>query len=172
MESPFMSDGLTYKDTDVDIDADSELVQIIVKMAQGIGENNNKFQGNGLHRQHHRRILESSAGVAESLSQKNCKKEAICSVVSCTESADTEDKSSGIPYACKSILKEKQTCKEDYDDVWREIQIMHHLSEHPNVVRIKGTYEDPLFVLEGRSLIGLCVSGITVKKRCSYKLDE
>ncbi|KAL2460533.1 Calcium dependent protein kinase [Abeliophyllum distichum] len=67
-------------------------------------ENNNKRQGNGLHRQHHRRILESIA-----------------------------EKSSGIPYACKSILKEKQICKEDYDDVWREIQIMHHLSEHPNV---------------------------------------
>ncbi|KAJ1414243.1 Transcription termination factor, mitochondrial/chloroplastic [Sesbania bispinosa] len=44
--------------------------------------------------------------------------------------------------ACKFILKWKLLCKEDYDDVWREIQIMHHLSEHPHVVRIKGTYED------------------------------
>ncbi|ESW09833.1 hypothetical protein PHAVU_009G160100 [Phaseolus vulgaris] len=45
-------------------------------------------------------------------------------------------------FACKSIPKRKLLCKEDYDDVWREIQIMHHLSEHPNVVRIHGTYED------------------------------
>ncbi|XP_004503020.1 calcium-dependent protein kinase SK5 [Cicer arietinum] len=49
-------------------------------------------------------------------------------------------------YACKSIPKKKLLCKEDYDDVWREIQIMHHLSEHPNVVRIHGTYEDSFSV--------------------------
>ncbi|XP_027343882.1 calcium-dependent protein kinase SK5 isoform X2 [Abrus precatorius] len=45
-------------------------------------------------------------------------------------------------YACKSIPKRKLLCKEDYEDVWREIQIMHHLSEHAHVVRIEGTYED------------------------------
>ncbi|KAK7291500.1 hypothetical protein RIF29_06694 [Crotalaria pallida] len=49
-------------------------------------------------------------------------------------------------YACKSIPKRKLFCKEDYDDVWREIQIMHHLSENPNVVRIHGTYEDSMAV--------------------------
>ncbi|KAI4320171.1 hypothetical protein MLD38_033677 [Melastoma candidum] len=49
-------------------------------------------------------------------------------------------------FACKSIPKRKLLCQEDYDDVWREIQIMHHLSEHPNVVQIKGTYEDNMFV--------------------------
>ncbi|MED6170965.1 Calcium-dependent protein kinase 12 [Stylosanthes scabra] len=51
-------------------------------------------------------------------------------------------KITGYKYACKSIPKKKLFCKEDYDDVWREVQIMHHLSEHPNVVRIHGTYED------------------------------
>ncbi|KAJ6744515.1 SERINE/THREONINE-PROTEIN KINASE [Salix purpurea] len=51
-------------------------------------------------------------------------------------------KTSGIKYACKSIPKRKLLCKEDYEDVWREIQIMHHLSEHPHVVRISGAYED------------------------------
>ncbi|XP_015937659.1 calcium-dependent protein kinase SK5 [Arachis duranensis] len=51
-------------------------------------------------------------------------------------------KATGCKYACKSIPKKKLFCKEDYDDVWREVQIMHHLSEHPNVVRIHGTYED------------------------------
>ncbi|VFQ71621.1 unnamed protein product [Cuscuta campestris] len=54
----------------------------------------------------------------------------------CTERA------TGLEYACKSIPKRKLLCKEDYEDVWREIQIMHHLSENPHVVRIKGTYED------------------------------
>ncbi|XP_010521536.1 PREDICTED: calcium-dependent protein kinase 12 [Tarenaya hassleriana] len=48
----------------------------------------------------------------------------------------------GRKLACKSIPKRKLVCQEDYDDVLREIQIMHHLSEHPNVVRIEGAYED------------------------------
>ncbi|XP_065873321.1 calcium-dependent protein kinase SK5 isoform X2 [Euphorbia lathyris] len=51
-------------------------------------------------------------------------------------------KSTTLNYACKSIPKRKLLCKEDYEDVWREIQIMHHLSEHPHVVRISGAYED------------------------------
>nr|GLL19833.1 calcium-dependent protein kinase SK5-like [Ipomoea trifida] len=68
----------------------------------------------------------------------------------CTENA------SGSLYACKSIPKKKLFCKEDYEDVWREIQIMHHLSEHPNVVRIKGTYEDALYV---HIVMELCAGG-------------
>ncbi|CAJ1937673.1 unnamed protein product [Sphenostylis stenocarpa] len=51
-------------------------------------------------------------------------------------------RASGGKFACKSIPKRKLLCKEDYEDVWREIQIMHHLSEHPHVVRIEGAYED------------------------------
>ncbi|KAL9463904.1 hypothetical protein AB3S75_001659 [Citrus x aurantiifolia] len=51
-------------------------------------------------------------------------------------------KSTGLNYACKTIPKRKLLCQEDYDDVWREIQIMHHLSEHQHVVRIHDTYED------------------------------
>eukprot|EP00262_Sarcandra_glabra_P018326 TRINITY_DN6526_c0_g1_i1.p1 TRINITY_DN6526_c0_g1~~TRINITY_DN6526_c0_g1_i1.p1 ORF type:complete len:433 (-),score=93.19 TRINITY_DN6526_c0_g1_i1:288-1586(-) len=43
-----------------------------------------------------------------------------------------------------------------YDDVWREIQIMHHLSEHQNVVRIKGAYEDAVFV---HLVMELCEGG-------------
>ncbi|CAL9121201.1 calcium-dependent protein kinase 24-like [Musa acuminata AAA Group] len=66
------------------------------------------------------------------------------------------DKASGKEYACKSIPKRKLLCREDYEDVWREIQIMHHLSEHPNVVRIKDTYEDPLFV---HLVMELCAGG-------------
>ncbi|XP_028782877.1 calcium-dependent protein kinase 4-like [Neltuma alba] len=65
-------------------------------------------------------------------------------------------KVSGEQYACKSIPKRKLLCKEDYEDVWREIQIMHHLSEHPNVVRIQGTYEDAVFV---HLVMELCAGG-------------
>ncbi|GAA0176090.1 non-receptor serine/threonine protein kinase [Lithospermum erythrorhizon] len=66
------------------------------------------------------------------------------------------EKSTGVLYACKTIPKKKLIFKEDYEDVWREIQIMHHLSEHPNVVRIKGTYEDALFV---HIVMELCAGG-------------
>ncbi|KAD4888531.1 hypothetical protein E3N88_20604 [Mikania micrantha] len=65
-------------------------------------------------------------------------------------------KSTGIDFACKSIPKRKLLCKEDYDDVWREIQIMHHLSEYPCVVRIKGAYEDNVFV---HLVMELCAGG-------------
>ncbi|KAA8538629.1 hypothetical protein F0562_028177 [Nyssa sinensis] len=67
-----------------------------------------------------------------------------------------KEKSTGDLYACKSIPKRKLLCRDDYDDVWREIQIMHHLSEHPHVVRIKGTYEDNLFV---HIVMELCAGG-------------
>ncbi|GMH00324.1 hypothetical protein Nepgr_002163 [Nepenthes gracilis] len=66
------------------------------------------------------------------------------------------EKRTGLQYACKSIPKRRLLCKEDYDDVWREIQIMHHLSEHPNVVRIEGTYEDSVFV---HLVMELCEGG-------------
>ncbi|XP_074566556.1 calcium-dependent protein kinase 28-like [Curcuma longa] len=66
------------------------------------------------------------------------------------------DKNDGKQYACKSIPKRKLLCREDFEDVWREIQIMHHLSEHANVVRIKGTYEDALFV---HLVMELCAGG-------------
>ncbi|KAM7278260.1 hypothetical protein ACFE04_005394 [Oxalis oulophora] len=65
-------------------------------------------------------------------------------------------KPSNASYACKSIPKRKLLCREDYEDVWREIQIMHHLSEHPNVVRIRGTYEDSVFV---HLVMELCAGG-------------
>ncbi|KAL3638729.1 Calcium-dependent protein kinase 11 [Castilleja foliolosa] len=66
------------------------------------------------------------------------------------------EKSTGLEYACKSIPKRKLLCREDYDDVWREIQIMHHLTEYPNVVKIKGTYEDNVFV---HLVMELCAGG-------------
>ncbi|KAL1827871.1 hypothetical protein ACET3Z_006283 [Daucus carota] len=58
----------------------------------------------------------------------------------CTEN------STGTEYACKSIAKRKLISKEDVEDVRREIQIMHHLAGHANIVTIKGAYEDHLYV--------------------------
>ncbi|CAL4994933.1 unnamed protein product [Urochloa decumbens] len=65
-------------------------------------------------------------------------------------------KADGAQYACKSIPKRKLLCREDYEDVYREIQIMHRLSDHPNVTHIQGTYEDALFV---HIVMELCAGG-------------
>ncbi|TVU42474.1 hypothetical protein EJB05_08881, partial [Eragrostis curvula] len=69
----------------------------------------------------------------------------------CTELA------TGADYACKSISKRnKLITKEDVEYVRREIQIMHHLSGHRNVVAIKGAYEDQLYV---HIVMELCAGG-------------
>ncbi|XP_078448473.1 calcium-dependent protein kinase 26-like [Wolffia australiana] len=64
--------------------------------------------------------------------------------------------STGLAYACKSIPKRKLVSKDDVDDVRREIQIMHHLSGHKNVVAIKGAYEDATHV---HIVMELCAGG-------------
>ncbi|XP_074565936.1 calcium-dependent protein kinase 26-like [Curcuma longa] len=68
----------------------------------------------------------------------------------CTELA------TGMEYACKSIAKRKLISKEDVEDVRREIQILHHLSGHKNVVTIKGAFEDAQFV---HIVMELCAGG-------------
>ncbi|KAK9277815.1 hypothetical protein L1049_027371 [Liquidambar formosana] len=44
--------------------------------------------------------------------------------------------------ACKSISKKKLRTAIDIEDVRREVQIMSSLPDHPNVVKLKATYED------------------------------
>ncbi|GFZ12077.1 calcium-dependent protein kinase 1 [Actinidia rufa] len=44
--------------------------------------------------------------------------------------------------ACKSISKKKLRTAVDIEDVRREVQIMSGLPDHPNIVRLKATYED------------------------------
>lgn len=44
--------------------------------------------------------------------------------------------------ACKSISKKKLRTAIDVEDVRREVEIMKHLPEHPNIVTLKDTYED------------------------------
>ncbi|KAK4789518.1 hypothetical protein SAY86_016822 [Trapa natans] len=49
-------------------------------------------------------------------------------------------------FACKSIAKRKLLTEDDVEDVRREVQIMHHLSGHTNIISIKGAYEDAVAV--------------------------
>ncbi|KAH9626255.1 hypothetical protein KSS87_003460 [Heliosperma pusillum] len=44
--------------------------------------------------------------------------------------------------ACKSIATRKLINQDDIEDVRREVQIMHHLTGHRNIVELKGAYED------------------------------
>ncbi|KAL0787649.1 hypothetical protein Bca101_003895 [Brassica carinata] len=66
------------------------------------------------------------------------------------------EKGTGKEYACKSISKRKLLTDEDVEDVRREIQIMHHLAGHPNVISIKGAYEDVVAV---HLVMELCSGG-------------
>ncbi|MBA0587897.1 calcium-dependent protein kinase 26 [Gossypium raimondii] len=66
------------------------------------------------------------------------------------------EKGTGNKFACKSIAKRKLATLDDVEDVRREIQIMHHMSWHPNVVTIKGAYEDPMAV---HVVMDLCAGG-------------
>ena len=43
--------------------------------------------------------------------------------------------------ACKAIAKRKLVSAEDVEDVRREISILHHLGDHPNVVELIDAYE-------------------------------
>ncbi|TKY53204.1 Calcium-dependent protein kinase 20 [Spatholobus suberectus] len=65
-------------------------------------------------------------------------------------------KGSNGEFACKSIAKRKLTTQEDVEDVRREIQIMHHLAGHPNVIQIVGAYEDAVAV---HVVMELCAGG-------------
>lgn len=52
------------------------------------------------------------------------------------------DKETGQVLACKSISKKKLRTPVDVEDVRREVQIMKHLPDNPNIVSLKATYED------------------------------
>ncbi|GMI94661.1 calcium-dependent protein kinase 17 [Hibiscus trionum] len=59
-------------------------------------------------------------------------------------------------FACKTIAKRKLANKEDIEDVRREVQIMHHLTGQPNIVELKGAYEDKHSV---HLVMELCAGG-------------
>lgn len=54
------------------------------------------------------------------------------------------------------VLTTTTRSKEDIDDVRREVQIMHHLAGDPNVVKLKGAYEDKAAV---HLVMELCAGG-------------
>ncbi|KAK4747299.1 hypothetical protein SAY87_026336 [Trapa incisa] len=54
----------------------------------------------------------------------------------CTDRENKEE------LACKSISKRKLRTAVDIEDVRREVAIMSTLPEHPNIVKLKATYED------------------------------
>lgn len=66
------------------------------------------------------------------------------------------EKGTNKEFACKTIAKRKLTTPEDVEDVRREIQIMHHLAGHPNVISIVGAYEDAVAV---HVIMELCAGG-------------
>ncbi|KAF6158579.1 hypothetical protein GIB67_040093 [Kingdonia uniflora] len=66
------------------------------------------------------------------------------------------DKSTGDTFACKSISKKKLRTAVDIEDVRREVEIMKHLPPHPNIVRLKDTYEDDVAV---HLVMELCEGG-------------
>ncbi|WOK91738.1 calcium-dependent protein kinase 17 [Canna indica] len=66
------------------------------------------------------------------------------------------EKATGKEFACKSISKQKLASDEDVEDVRREIQIMHHLSGHPNVISIVAAFEDAVAV---HLVMDLCAGG-------------
>ncbi|XP_022760810.1 calcium-dependent protein kinase 3-like isoform X2 [Durio zibethinus] len=59
-------------------------------------------------------------------------------------------------FACKSIATRKLINRDDIEDARREVQIMHHLTGHRNIVELKGAYEDRHSV---NLLMELCAGG-------------
>ncbi|KAL6280494.1 hypothetical protein ACE6H2_017375 [Prunus campanulata] len=59
-------------------------------------------------------------------------------------------------FACKSIATRKLINHDDVEDVRREVQIMHHLTGHRNIVELKGAYEDKHSV---NLVMELCAGG-------------
>lgn len=66
------------------------------------------------------------------------------------------DKATGEQLACKTISKRKLCSIQDVEDVRREVAIMHHMAGHPNIVQLKGAYEDKLNV---HIVMDLCAGG-------------
>ncbi|XP_043715986.1 calcium-dependent protein kinase 1-like isoform X2 [Telopea speciosissima] len=59
-------------------------------------------------------------------------------------------------YACKSIATRNLVSLDDIEGVRREVQIMHHLTGHCNIVELKGAYEDRRSV---NLVMELCAGG-------------
>jgi serine/threonine protein kinase len=67
---------------------------------------------------------------------------------------DTAAIQSHMLYILQVISKRKLSTPEEVDDVKREVQIMHHLAGHPNVVNLK------VCLVEGRCSTGCSARGM------------
>lgn len=65
-------------------------------------------------------------------------------------------KTTGESAACKSIAKRTITCKEDIDDIRREIRVLYHLTGDPNIVEVRDVFEDRQAV---HIVLELCTGG-------------
>ncbi|XP_028797613.1 calcium-dependent protein kinase 17-like [Neltuma alba] len=65
-------------------------------------------------------------------------------------------KLTGEPFACKTIAKTKLKNKDDIEDEVTNVQIMQHLAGQPNIVELKGLYEDSQSI---RVVKELCAGG-------------
>lgn len=65
-------------------------------------------------------------------------------------------KTTKLQFACKSIATRKLLNQDDIDDVRREVQIMHHLTGHRNIVELQGAFEDRHSV---NLIMELCAGG-------------
>eukprot|EP00803_Ostreobium_quekettii_P003177 evm.model.scf_1105.4 EVM.evm.TU.scf_1105.4 scf_1105:28267-31780(+) len=52
------------------------------------------------------------------------------------------DKATGQEFACKSIAKRKLKNAAEVEGVKMEIEVLHHVSGHPNIATLHGVYED------------------------------
>ncbi|KAG6545153.1 hypothetical protein Mapa_013418 [Marchantia paleacea] len=66
------------------------------------------------------------------------------------------DKETQEQLACKSISKRKLRTAVDVEDVRREVAVMHHLPSHPNIVTLRGVYQDDTAV---HLVMELCEGG-------------
>ncbi|CAI5946392.1 unnamed protein product [Closterium sp. NIES-65] len=66
------------------------------------------------------------------------------------------ERSTGNKYACKSIPKSKLLTENDVEDVRREVAILYHVQGQPNIVNMKGAYEDRDYV---HIVMELCTGG-------------
>ncbi|CAI7730493.1 unnamed protein product, partial [Closterium sp. NIES-54] len=66
------------------------------------------------------------------------------------------EKRTGLQYACKLISKKQLITSSDVEDIKREIAILHLLSDHPNVINLKGAYKDDSAVY---IVMELCTGG-------------
>ncbi|MCI19550.1 calcium-dependent protein kinase 32-like, partial [Trifolium medium] len=75
-----------------------------------------------------------------------------------------KDRQTGEELACKSISKNKLRTAIDIEDLRRQVEIMRHLPEHPNIVSLKDTYEDEddvhlvMELCQGRNLLDRIVA--------------